>query len=662
MPKERLPRRGIHIGHALTLGVAVLTAAALASPVSAQPPPTPEPIPIPPPARKVRLPPSTFNVALLGVDKRPDRNFMNTDVVIIASVNPNLPAVTLLSIPRDTLVYVPGFGVNKINIAYALGGPDTFKETIRYNFGLEIDHYAMVNFAAVVHAVDALGGVEVIATCPLHHTFPRDPYYMGGPIVAQDYMDTFTGEVWRAGTRVPMLTINLPKPGVYKLNGLEALAYVRARRGIPGGDLDRGRREQRLVRALLARVRQLNSPIAIANLYRAVRNDIETDLSLEDLLRYAMLAGRLGDTVIRSFHLTGGDAAGVALDARLAQSYASRVDYIERALTVSLNRHVGEGIPIAVLNGTADAGFALAAADRLRELGFAITELRSAGTPYARTVVIDHTTTSKGNPVPLLLRALNLSSRSVVRDPKPAGPWLTVIVGPDFNPCYYAPSLSATGSARIDRSTAAEVDAPLVSSVVATSTATLSETVASSLAEPSVVVTATALLGADVPSQTASVPVLLFEVQLGNIVNVRSAPTLRARVIGRLAGGTSGAVEGRSVDGKWIRVRLPSGRRGWVSQKVVRVFEQGSVLDAASPATVPPRVRVPAGDVVNVRAGPGLDYRVIGRLRSLQEMPILGRSADSRWWQIAFRGRSGWVSAAVVDLIGDVSRAPVARR
>lgn len=660
MAEARTLHRRSRAGRVSAWGVVVLVVMLIAQPAVAQTP-TPEPISIPPPARKVRLPAGVFNVALLGVDKRPDRSFMNTDVILIASVNPNLPAVTLLSIPRDTPVYIPGFSMGKINTAYALGGPDAFKETIRYNFGLEIDHYAMVNFAAVVHAVDALGGVEVIATCPLQHTFPRDPYYMGGVIVAQDYVDTFTGEVWRAGTRVPMLTLDLPKPGVYKLNGLEALAYVRARRGIPGGDLDRGRREQRLVRALLARVRQLNSPIAIANLYRAVRNDIETDLTLEDLLRYALLAGRLGDTVIRSFHLTGGDGAGAALDSSLAQSYASRVDYIEHALTVSLNRQVGEGVPIAVLNGTGDAGFALAAADRLRELGFVITALRSAGAPYASTVILDHTTTNKGNPVLLLLRALNLNARSVVRDPRPEGPRLTVIVGPDFNPCYYARSLSASGSAQIDRSTAAEVDAPLVSSVVATHTASLSETVASGLVEPSVVITANALLGADAPAATETIPMLLFQVPPGSVVNVRSAPTLRARVIGRLAGGTSGEVEGRSVDGGWIRVRLPNGRRGWVSQTVVSVFEQGSAI-AAAPPTTAPRVRVPAGDLVNVRAGPGLGYPIVGRLRSRQEAPILGRSADGRWWQIAFGGRSAWVSVAVTEVLGDTAGTPVAQR
>ncbi len=105
---------------------------------------------VPPPAEPVVLPPGTINMALLGIDTRPKLGFANTDVIIIASVNPDVPAVTLLSIPRDTLVYIPGWRSHKVNTAFAHGGPDLFKQTIRYNFGINVDYYAMVNFSAVV--------------------------------------------------------------------------------------------------------------------------------------------------------------------------------------------------------------------------------------------------------------------------------------------------------------------------------------------------------------------------------------------------------------------------------------------------------------------------------------------------------------------------------
>ncbi|MDW8351909.1 MAG: LCP family protein [Anaerolineae bacterium] len=639
-----------------------------------QPPPSqpvPTPKPVPPPARKIVLPPSTFNIALLGVDTRPGRGMMNTDVIIIASVNPDVPIVTLLSIPRDTPVYIPGVGVHKVNQAYAIGGPDLFKETIRYNFGLDIANYAMVNFTGLVRAVDALGGVDVIATCPIQHSFPRDPYYMGGSIVARDYVDTFTGEVWPAGSRVPLLRLDLPKPGVYRLNGLQALAYVRARYNIPGGDLDRGRREQRLVRALLAKARQVGSLTKLTQLYDAVRDHVETDLTLESILRYALMADKIGDAVVRSRYLVGYDAAGAALEGAPTRS-SSRLEYIQKALSVALNQRINDGIPIEVLDGVGDPGFVLAAADRLKELGFVVTAIKPAGQPYAHTIVIDHTTTQKGSALPLLLRTFGIKQRNVVPQPNSDGPRFTVIVGADFNPCYYAKSLSAAGSQPVKpQEPPLEATLPsLETSVVVTDTAHIEQAVAESLNQTAVVVTATALLesAASAAAPLASPEVLrpTFSVPLGDVVNVRSAPTLRSRTLGRLRGGFTSEILGRSVDGNWLQFQMPrSGRLAWVNKNVVHIegyFQEVAVKDESQLPPDPdvPRIVVPAGSVVNVRGGPGLSFKVIGRMRARQSAPIIGRSNDGAWWQIEFAGQPAWIAARYVRVTGNVGTVPKA--
>ena len=83
----------------------------------------------------------------------------------------------MLSIPRDTLAYIPNYRSAKINTAFKVGGPDLFRQTILYNFGINVDYYAVVNFSAVVNGVDTLEGIDVVATCPLFHIFPKDPYY-----------------------------------------------------------------------------------------------------------------------------------------------------------------------------------------------------------------------------------------------------------------------------------------------------------------------------------------------------------------------------------------------------------------------------------------------------------------------------------------------------
>lgn len=639
-----------------------------------QPPaqPVPTPVPVPPPARKIALPPGTFNIALLGIDKRPDRGFMNTDVIIIASVNPDVPIVTLLSIPRDTQVYIPGVGMKKVNQAYAFGGPDLFKETIRYNFGLDVANYAMVNFAGLVRAVDALGGIEVIATCPIQHNFPRDPYYMGGSIVAKDYVDTFTGEVWPAGSRVPLLRIDLPKPGVYSLNGLQALAYVRARYNIPGGDVDRGRREQRVVRALLAKARQVGSLTKLTELYNAVRNDVETDLTLESILRYAMMIDKIGDAVVRSRYLMGYDASGAALEGA-PTNWNNRLDYIQKALNVALNQRINDGIPIEVLDGVGDPGFALAAADRLKELGFVVTAIKPAEQRYARTMVIDHMTTKKGSALPLLLRTFNINQKNVVSEPNSNGPRFTVIVGPDFNTCYYAKSLSAAGSQPIRPQEALpeEVLQPLETSVVVTDTAHIEQAIVESLNQTAVVVTATALLD---PAAAATTPLMppevappTFFVPPGDIVNIRSAPTVRSRSLGQLRGGFSSEILGRSVDGNWLQFQMPrSGRLAWVNKNVVQVKgyfqEMATAGDEAQvqalPNPDPPRIVIPAGNVVNVRNGPGVNFGILGRMHARQSAPIIGRSSDGAWWQIEFGGQPAWISARYVRAVGNAGSVP----
>jgi anionic cell wall polymer biosynthesis LytR-Cps2A-Psr (LCP) family protein len=620
---------------------------------------TPKPT-ILPPAPRVVLPPGTFNVALLGVDSRPTRNLKNTDVIIIASVNLDVPAITLLSIPRDMPAYLPNVGMAKINQAYAVGGPDLFKQTIRYNLGLEIDHYATVNFAGLVRAVDVLGGVDVLATCPLQHTFPRDPYYIGGSVVAKDYVDTFTGEVWPAGSRVPLLRIVLPKPGVYRMNGLQALAYVRARFDIPGGDVDRGRREQRMVRALLAKIRQVGSLTKLTELYDAVRTEVETDLSLEAILRYAQVIDKLGDAVVRSFYLAGDDDAGAALEG-VPRNRWNRYEYVQKALNVALNQRANEGIPVAVLDGTGDPGFALVAADRLKEVGFTVTEIRPADRPFTRTVVLDHTTSEKGNGLDVLLRGFKLSKANVVRSPAARGPRFTVIVGPDFNTCYYAPSLQAAGSQPIEVQPPRPLPttmAPLARSVVVTDVESLRQAVTASLSQT---VTATALLeGGALPTGTLSQTV--FVVSASGGAAAYSAPNPRARILGRLNRGAEVQALGRSLDGAWVQFQMPrTGRLAWVSRDALQPKADQRTDSAATPQPVgeAPRVVVRVGSNVNVRSGPGTRFSVIGALRPTQSAPLIGRSTDSQWWQIEFGARAGWVAARNVLVRGDASRVPV---
>jgi LCP family protein required for cell wall assembly len=139
-------------------------------------------------------------------------------------------ATTMVSIPRDSYVPIPGYGRDKVNAAFAMGGAPLLAETVEQATGLRIDHYAEVGFSGFAVLVDAVGGVTV---CP---TEPIDD---------------------------PLAGIKLPA-GCQKLGGGDALGYVRSR-ATPRADLDRMVDQRQFMSALLHRV---TSPVTWLNPWR----------------------------------------------------------------------------------------------------------------------------------------------------------------------------------------------------------------------------------------------------------------------------------------------------------------------------------------------------------------------------------------------------------
>jgi LCP family protein required for cell wall assembly len=161
----------------------------------------------------------------------------------------------MLAVPRDTLVDIPGVGKDKINAAYADGGPELTAETLENLTGLRINDYVVVNFGGVEEIVDAMGGLTLEVDNPI--------------------------QVGIDGRRV-----SIPA-GTQELNGLEALAFVRYRGG-PTADIGRIGRQQKFLREL---AQQSTSP---ANLPRlpataaATWRNIDTNMNLLQAARFAI--------------------------------------------------------------------------------------------------------------------------------------------------------------------------------------------------------------------------------------------------------------------------------------------------------------------------------------------------------------------------------------
>lgn len=211
-------------------------------------------------AKKVSQTP--INILLLGVDapNRDDQGELErprTDTILFLAVRPQHRRVGLFSIPRDSLIEIPGHGMERINMAHVYGGYDLTKELVEKIMEMPVDRYIMVNYQSFEEIVDLVGGVEVTV----------DKRML--------YHDQSAG-----------FSIDL-QPGRQTLNGYQALGYVRYRRDALG-DITRTRRQQQFLTALAAKLKE---PATIRHVLRqwpeALRISKEylrTDLGLPELL------------------------------------------------------------------------------------------------------------------------------------------------------------------------------------------------------------------------------------------------------------------------------------------------------------------------------------------------------------------------------------------
>jgi LCP family protein required for cell wall assembly len=168
---------------------------------------------------------------------------------------------TVLSFPRDSYVPIPGHGTNKINAAMSFGGPRLLVATFEQLTGLRIDYYALTSFDGLTDLVNRVGGVQVK--------------------VDMNIRDDVSGAFLDQGQR--------------KLNGRQALAYARARKTLPGGDLARSRHQGLiLIGGLGTFQRQVaRDPTRVMAWLAIMRDEVKTDLPFPELLRLALLAAKL---------------------------------------------------------------------------------------------------------------------------------------------------------------------------------------------------------------------------------------------------------------------------------------------------------------------------------------------------------------------------------
>ena len=199
-----------------------------------------------------------FNVLVLGVDERPERadEGSRTDTIMLVRVDPDTGDIRLLSVPRDLLVEISPGEENRINAAYNFGGIDQTVAAFEEYSGVDVDHYAVVDFQGFKDVINAMDGVEVD--------------------VADEVPPKYGIE-----------------DGLQTLNGKQALFFARYR-GTAGGDLDRIRRQQQLVAALRSQAFSWNTVKQLPAIARAADRNVMTDLGLSQGITLGRVLVRRG--------------------------------------------------------------------------------------------------------------------------------------------------------------------------------------------------------------------------------------------------------------------------------------------------------------------------------------------------------------------------------
>ncbi|HVU13467.1 MAG TPA: LCP family protein [Phototrophicaceae bacterium] len=372
-----------------------------------------------------------LNVLLLGNDGEvTDDGYLRTDTMIVVSINRDTGTVSMISFPRDMYVYIPGWTMQRLNLAYIHGeqggwpggGFGLLRQTLLYNFGLNVHYYAMVDFSGFKSIVDAVGGINVAVDCAIEDLPLIDTQIPSGAYKTAD------GDHW-------VLPV-----GYYQMTGAEALWYARSRAS--STDFDRGRRQQQVLRAVWNKAKATGLLNNAVQLWNDGSQYVQTDMQLQDILSLLPIALNLDPGKIQDYEMARTydtlpwqppDGSNVQLPV---------YDHLHQLLQdfytpPTQNQLVAQKATISVYNGTTNPNWDKVAVERLTEDGFAAIAAGPADkTDYADTVLIDHTGRSKGSSAPDIAKSLNIKSSNVQSAPDPNRTVdYEVILGTNYNSC-----------------------------------------------------------------------------------------------------------------------------------------------------------------------------------------------------------------------------------
>jgi LCP family protein required for cell wall assembly len=327
-----------------------------------------------------------ITILVLGIDQRTDEDpkTARTDMLMLLTLDPQTQSAGMLSIPRDLYVPLPTGAQDRINTAHVYGGPELAMKTVEFNFGIQVHHYARINFNAVTRLIDLLGGIDVYNDQEINDPSFPDQHYGYAPFY-------------------------LPA-GWQHLDGATALKYARTRHG--SSDFARIRRQQQVVMAVRekligsdAATKLLpNTPQILSTLHTA----INTDLGAAEIVQLALY---VKDNIPKE------RIAQVAIDEQAVQNWttpegASVLIPIREKVRELRERFFASQAPtpnsggadasapnlsiepstgrIAIQNGTQTVGLAGGAKIFLEEQGYVVDSIGDAPQVAPKTIIVNY--------------------------------------------------------------------------------------------------------------------------------------------------------------------------------------------------------------------------------------------------------------------------------
>ncbi len=213
--------------------------------------------------------PGITNILLLSSDARPGEDVSRSDSIMILTIDNINKKLKVTSLMRDMLVKIDGHGEEKLNHAFAYGGPTKTIETIQNNFGIKLHNYVIIDFNAFVKVIDAINGIEV--TIKDYELDELNKYILDG-----------------GGSERDLLT----SPGTYNLNGYQALSYARIRK-VGNGEYERTERQRAVLQIALEKVKDM-STVKLVSLLNELFPYIKTNISLGNAMDYGFTALNVG--------------------------------------------------------------------------------------------------------------------------------------------------------------------------------------------------------------------------------------------------------------------------------------------------------------------------------------------------------------------------------